>query len=72
MTELKPCPFCGGSARMHSDYSERNSAYYFYIQCQNCYARSKTIKTEMDEKDNEKAVKAWNMRAYEGEKEENK
>ena len=70
MDGIKTCPFCGGPARMHSDYSEKNSAYYFYIQCRNCYARSKTIKSEMDEKDNEAAVEAWNMRIYEREKEE--
>lgn len=65
MTELRPCPFCGGPAKLHADYSEKNQAYYFYIQCRNCYARSKTIKSNIDAEDNQAAVDAWNMRTNE-------
>ena len=65
MTELKPCPFCGGNAKIHTDYSEKNAAYYVYLQCAKCYARSKTIKSNMQIEENNEAVAAWNMRTYE-------
>ena len=39
MTELKPCPFCGGEAEFidtDARYSGHNYSVYFKIKCKKC------------------------------------
>ena len=59
-TELKPCPFCGGEARVARgfNYGERGSIRW--VCCSKCGAmtRSDLHKTEED------AAKAWNKRVF--------
>ena len=68
MSELKKCPFCGGNARLFSNYSEKAEHYYIFVQCVNCFARGKTIKSEYPAAPDikgtagEDAVNAWNRR----------
>ena len=50
--ELKPCPFCGGEAKM----IKIGGATYF-IQCNECHSTSGAFSTS------EEAVEAWNKRA---------
>ena len=72
--ELKPCPFCGGEAKLMGgnvytipEYGE-NDAYVgadievepSWVECQNCHAMGQTF-DESDE-DPENAVAAWNRR----------
>ena len=62
MKKLKPCPFCGGNARlMHMGYPP-------WVYCEKCGA--KVHGGVIGEKDGEKAsVEAWNRRIAEDVKE---
>lgn len=63
MSELKPCPFCGGEAvvEKHSWYEEKTKAFTdhsYGIKCLGCFTEGfQFYKTE------EKAIEAWNRRA---------
>ena len=48
--KLKPCPFCGGEAKVRNFISGRD------VHCKNCYASVKILDS------NEEAIKAWNTR----------
>lgn len=49
MTELKPCPFCGGQAHiMHEGH---------WIMCEDCQSESGYYETK------EETIEAWNRRA---------
>ena len=53
MAELKPCPFCGGEARLGMDFD------WHFVYCIECQAQI--------ERDYEKeAIDAWNRRAEDG------
>ena len=54
MSELKPCPFCGGEAKESSP--ESNGSKYWRITCQSCYARIGGTHRGMNRE-------AWNTRA---------
>lgn len=51
MSELKPCPFCGGKA-----YMKDNGNGHYSVACQDCF-----IETG-NEKGKCKAIKEWNTR----------
>ena len=51
--QLKPCPFCGGSAVVN-----RGPTYLWYVQCQEC-----RIDGEIRPKKSE-AIEAWNRRVH--------
>lgn len=64
MGDLKPCPFCGGSAEIAYRSTilttgQNKGLQYMYIHCTKCAARSGDFfwdeRTEM--------LKAWNRRA---------
>lgn len=61
MTELKPCPFCGGEARMHA--SHHGDTHYYQVECGNEYdcgawPAVRVCHTEAE------AIAAWNARAH--------
>ncbi|MBQ7873744.1 MAG: Lar family restriction alleviation protein [Oscillospiraceae bacterium] len=59
MAELKPCPFCGGRARViQSDPLEKGKKefYVFGVYCTDCGGLMRKCAEE-------DAVKAWNRRA---------
>lgn len=68
MTELKPCPFCGGEAIINTIGSHKHAIATFmpdysggtFIECTKC---SCAIAEESDDA----AIKAWNRRAGEQE-----
>jgi Lar family restriction alleviation protein len=51
MSELKPCPFCGGTAHLTEGMGE------FWVLCRSCGASSMTAINE------EQAIILWNPRA---------
>ena len=55
MTDLKPCPFCGGEAA-EDEEDQRFTRYPYYVECHNCGARSDEWKTKKE------AIDAWNRR----------
>lgn len=64
MSELKPCPFCGGLNQTIEGYLE----YHFseaFVQCDSCGARSETEEDDLLKKAKEKAIKIWNTRPIE-------
>lgn len=56
MTELLPCPFCGGEAEILTAESMRGG-YLFGIMCNDCCSRGDVYDTEAE------AIAAWNTRA---------
>lgn len=55
MPELKPCPFCGGKARLNQAYDGS-----FCVQCTKCGNGTLMEKTK------ETVIKKWNRRATDG------
>lgn len=60
--KLKPCPFCGGEARIgRRDYCFEDSNEYamsaHYVECSTCYVRT------IEYKSKDGAADAWNRRA---------
>jgi Lar family restriction alleviation protein len=70
--ELKPCPFCGGTALVYTQQSRYNA--FAYIQCDTCSTRSKTVPTPYEYDDDRfwgseafyRIVRAWNRRSDNG------
>lgn len=68
MSELKPCPFCGGEAELHPTYDmDTNEVDGWFVWCNNdtceCKPETGQFFTEAE------AIAAWNSRAameYEG------
>lgn len=56
MTELKPCPFCGGEAELHDVYSIK----LYWCKCEECGAETQA------EDIIEKAIENWNRRVNNG------
>ena len=61
MFELKPCPFCGGKARLFVNGGVR-------VICSKCYASTRIMSDEIeyDSSAVETVVEAWNRRATNG------
>lgn len=61
MTELKPCPFCGGNANLikNKDFDMRFYCVipYYFVMCSQCRAQSNKLETDKE------AIEAWNKRA---------
>jgi len=55
MTELKPCPFCGGEAEPFNPFGNINGPWY--VRCSDCGGSIRFEHTEAE------AIAAWNTRA---------
>ena len=64
MAELKPCPFCGGTAQLDHDYA--GVSVYAKVRCTNCGATTRAMKISTTESCDMKAAEAWNRRANDG------
>ena len=68
MTELKPCPFCGGNAKTREFLSitglTLKQKKVYYVECVVCRIRT------MVELGADVAIEAWNRRAEDGKKTE--
>lgn len=62
MSELKPCPFCGGEAEVKKS-TFGNSQGYARIVCKSCLASTKNFNMSLDYCAVYEAIKAWNRRA---------
>lgn len=58
--KLKPCPFCGGEARLQ----RKNKKHGYYVICKKCGCRTPYFQYQFDslEKLRETAIEAWNTR----------
>ena len=65
MTDLKPCPFCGGKAQIDKipkwDWESREYDYQIRCQESGCIATSLNYFYDTEEA----AIEAWNRRAKE-------
>ena len=60
MSELKPCPFCGGKAFAINNIPTYGEEVMFYASCESCRVRT-PLKWTI-----EKAIEVWNRRAEDG------
>ncbi|WP_077958218.1 Lar family restriction alleviation protein [Salmonella enterica] len=56
MSELKPCPFCGGHAGTFTTDGTEVGTYWYWAECWVCESRTGLYATE------EKTAEAWNQR----------
>ena len=54
---LKPCPFCGGEAKLVKDFCSFKD--WNYVRCEECGAMNSVTDTAF------KAIETWNMRVEE-------
>lgn len=68
--DLKPCPFCGGEAKIEKRYDTKTGEVNtISIHCNKCSAGFTKIKCWWIKEDLEaKSVKLWNLRVGEEEK----
>ena len=66
MTELKPCPFCGGEAEektfLTAGTAFVSSKHAIQIVCKSCRAESTFFKESVHYSARDKAIEAWNRR----------
>lgn len=69
MTELKPCPFCGGDAEVRTIFIEKETKdvpISSYVRCTQCFASTDEYHYKNADRTginpSEEAVKAWNRR----------
>jgi Lar family restriction alleviation protein len=64
MTEkLKPCPFCGGEAKLTKQPNPVFNAWLCEIRCTKCHASPPVFYTTSEDE----IIKRWNQRTPEGE-----
>lgn len=60
-TELLPCPFCGGKAKLI--ICRQSFEPFVMVRCENCDTNTKKIVQSVDYCATDEAVKLWNQRA---------
>ena len=59
MIELKPCPFCGGSALLKHDFAGPGASY---IKCEKCGLESVKFIKSFEIASDKEAIEFWNKR----------
>ena len=59
--ELKPCPFCGGAAKVHEMQSKTSRVGGYFVMCNKCLTSSNNYSTT------ENAIEHWNRRTSDAE-----
>lgn len=67
MSELKPCPFCGGEASLEGKYLWQSGGWgksytSYHVECKKCRTKGKYFNTIDHTNPMDKAIKAWNRR----------
>lgn len=62
MIELKPCPFCGGTAKIWHD---PDGPGYSYVECEKCRMKSVRFMRAFERASDEAAAAFWNRRVTE-------
>lgn len=74
MEELKPCPFCGGKAKLYSGWDngkELRKSYWAIVKCTQCGIVGKNCHNKGPIEDIELlTIESWNRRAYECDRKE--
>ena len=60
MTELKPCPFCGGKANLVVRHNQTLTWIRYYVKCERCVATTANYEKP------EHATGNWNRRTENG------
>lgn len=60
MTGLKPCPFCGGEARLHHGSNGINKTSF--VMCEGCCVKTEGTEISTRYSSDEKAIDVWNRR----------
>lgn len=63
--KLKPCPFCGGEAKIRSEVECIGHGDYlkmFYVMCEDCCARTGGVAKPYFTNPEEYATEKWNTR----------
>lgn len=60
MTELKPCPFCGGKAQLEHDYQGNGNSY---VVCKSCGLKGVSFIRSFETASDLNAIEYWNRRA---------
>lgn len=55
---IKPCPHCGGTACLNSNYSYKARSYFVFVKCDICGAAGKIYNSK-----DEPAAAGWNIPA---------
>lgn len=66
MSELKPCPFCGGKAFVEHDHEGIGASY---VRCAKCGVKSIRFYKSFAHASDDKAVEFWNRRDDDGKEE---
>ena len=68
MAELKPCPFCGGKAKIYATTTRTYPDHgKHYCYCEKCLATGRSFSDfENDGSSVFKAIEAWNRRVDNG------
>lgn len=60
MSDLKPCPVCGGKAQL--DHDQVGFNLYSKVRCVNCHCSTKKFGISTKVSSDELAIEAWNKR----------
>ena len=65
MSDLKPCPFCGGTPKAEQFYDIAGRVWEGGVECQECEASVYVWERPEQEVAEQDAIAKWNRRAYE-------